>query len=227
MAAPDTARMVSHISLSFHSSTRSASRLAELVDAERAPLDPDVLAVRANFEAPSDAEETPYVGIRCRLHEPAPIDVDWDEARTATSAVKAAELLRRVLGQVVEKTIGDARRVAVMTSGGLDSSGVLVLAHEWARRTGGSVFAVSLESEAPGDDRPHLRALEAKLGCEVVRLEAEDAAARVMSLIHGVDGAPFNCPSAPAEVELMARARAHGADVVLTGAGGDDLFDGH
>ena len=130
------------------------------------------------------------------------------------------------MARAVERAIGAARRVAVMTSGGLDSSGLMVLATEWAQRTGGTVFAASIESEAPGDDRPHLRALESKLRCEVMRMEVEDAAPRVTSLLEGVDGAPFYCASTPAEVELMARARANGAECILTGVGGDELFDG-
>jgi asparagine synthase (glutamine-hydrolysing) len=116
--------------------------------------------------------------------------------------------------------------VGVLTGGGLDSAGMLGLACRWAANgTGRSAFAVALDYEAEGDDRPHLAALERHLRCEVVRVPPEDAASR-MVLINGVDASPFPWPTGPLEVELLAVAKAHGAERCLSGAGGDELFNG-
>jgi asparagine synthase (glutamine-hydrolysing) len=133
--------------------------------------------------------------------------------------------MRAALERSVERTIGSARRVAVMAGGGLDSAVLLALTIQWARRSGATAFAVALDFAGPGDDRPYLRALEAKLGCEVLRVTPEQAARR-LSLFDGIDRAPFPQATGAVEVELMARARAEGAECVLSGAGGDELFDG-
>jgi asparagine synthetase B (glutamine-hydrolysing) len=210
--------------LSFQSTSGASKRLDDLVGG-RAP-DARALAAWVNWSFPRELDDTPYVGVRSRLHEPALPRGDDDEGRACSSPEKAATLLRGRLRDVVEKTLHGARRVAVLTGGGVDSSGLLVLALEWAKRTGGTAFAVGLDYDAPYSDQPHLRALEMTLDCEVVRVLPEEAAARVRSLMAGVDGAPLCSPWSIVEVELMARARAHGADCVLTGTGGDELFDG-
>jgi asparagine synthetase B (glutamine-hydrolysing) len=138
----------------------------------------------------------------------------------------APAALRRALEDAVDAALVGVRRVAVMTGGGIDSSVLLALATRWAKRTGGSAFAISLDFEGPGDDRPHLRALEQHLDCEVVRVKPEEAADRIALLTSGADQAPIWHPMMPIEVELLARARAHGAERVLCGGGADELFGG-
>lgn len=216
-----------HTFLSFVASGRSTSRLSDLLATGAYPLDVEALALHVNADYPPRITQTPYVGIDCRLHEPSADLEELDGNGPASSPSEAALALRTKLSRVIDRCIGPARRVGVMAGGGLDSAGLLALAVDWARRTGGSVFAIALDFEGPGDDRPHLRALEEKLGCEVLRMRPEEAAHRVPELMPGVDGAPSCWPTAPWEVELLARARAYGAEIVLSGAGGDDLFDGH
>lgn len=211
-----------------------SSRLAALASAS-APYDPGAIAARALMGLPAKLGETPYRDICCELREEdAPLRdaggaaeaaAGEDDARAATSAKHGAKLLRAALGRAVDRALSSVRRVAVMTGGGLDSATLLALASDWARRSGGSAFAVALDFASDGDDRPHLRALESALGCEVVRVRPEDGAHRI-DLMRGVDAAPFGGPTAMMEVELMARARAMGADCVLMGVGGDEIFDG-
>lgn len=173
---------------------------------------------------PGQLGETPYQGVTCTLEEPSVI-AELADAPLPRSAADAARVLRAELEAAVDRALVSVRRVAVLAGGGVDSAGLLALAVEWARRTGGSAFAVALDFASPGDDRPHLDALETALGCEVVRVSPEEASPRI-SLMHGVDAAPFPWPVAPMEVELMARARALGAERVLMGVGGDELLDG-
>jgi len=148
-----------------------------------------------------------------------------ERARTARTPLEAATVLRRALEAAVARALVGVRRVAVLTGGGLDSGALLALAVAWAKKTGGSAIGVALDYEAEGDDRPHLRALQDHLGCEILRMAPEEAAHNV-ALLRGVDAAPFTWPTAPMEVEIMRRARAHGAECALTGVGGDQLFDG-
>lgn len=175
---------------------------------------------------PADLGETPYRGVTCSLDDAAAAATPDDgDGETPRSPECAARILRAELEGAVTRALGPVRRVAVLTGGGLDSAGLLALAVDWARRTGGSAFAVALDFAAEGDDRPSLRALEASLGCDVVRVAPEGAASRI-ALMRGVDASPFAWPTAAMEVELMVRARAHGAERVLMGVGGDELFDG-
>src|SRR5262249_44336906 len=120
-----------------------------------------------------------------------------------------------------------ATRVGVMTGGGVDSAALLALAVEWAKRDRArSAFGIAIDFGGQGDDRPHLRALERHLGCEIVRVQPEDAKRRFPLFLDGVDASPFTWPGGPFEVEALARGRELGADVCAMGAGADELFDG-
>lgn len=197
-------------------------RLKDVVKRRRPPLDTAALAARALGLPPTEPDETPYIGIRCRVVEPPVSSHPGYGAADAASATKA---LRHALEACIERTLGDARCVAVMAGGGLDSAGLLALSCEWARNRGAKVFAVALDFAGRCDDRPYLRSLERALKVEVVRVRPEDGA-RHLAWTGGVDAAPLCWPSAPMEIEMMRRARERGADCVLMGVGGDELFDG-
>lgn len=188
--------------------------------AEHAPaLDTETLARRALALRPRVATETPYLRVRCRVRaSPPPVPAERD-------AREPARHLRGVLERVVDRSLDGARHVAVLTGGGLDSGALLALAHTRAAARGIRVFAVALDYDGPGSDRPYLDALEKQLRCEVIRVDPASAARRLI-LTRGVDAAPLVWPTSPMEIETMAVAREHGADLVLTGAGGDDAFDG-
>lgn len=198
-----------------------ASKLASVADG--ATLDRAVLARWVLLEPPREIDETIYADVGCTLVER--FDEGGPPCEPPRSRADAPAALRRMLDRAVTRAIGDARRVAVLTGGGLDSGGLLALAVNALRERRGSAFAVALDYRAEGDDRPHLAALERHLGCEVVRVAPEDAARRA-DLVRGIDAAPFSSPTGPMEVEMFARARAHGAEIVLSGDGGDALFDG-
>ncbi len=194
---------------------------ARRIDSSR--IEPRSLAPWLLQFCPLSRNETPFEALRVQFYEDTlsyPYDVvctNPDEARALVlSAIEAS----------VDRTLVGVRRVAVMTGGGLDSSLLMALAHRWARRTGGSAFAIALDFEGPGDDRPHLRELESYLGCEVVRVQPEDAARQFAHVLRGVGGVPFGFPTAVAEVELLVRAREHGAEKALSGGGGDEIFGG-
>ena len=171
---------------------------------------------------PLREDDTPWQGVSVRFEAAGPGPCT-DVPRRETDAPR---FVRAALRNAVARTLEGARRVAVMTGGGLDSGGLLALAMEWARARGGEAFAVALDFESEGDDRPHLHALEQHLGCRVVRVRPEDTGRRVELFRTGVDGAPLPWATAPFEIEVLARAKSEGADCVLCGAGGDELFDG-
>lgn len=190
-------------------------------------LDTAVLASRMLFGSPTDdqgTEATPYAGIRATYVVSNALPPFEHEA--LATPVAAAARLRTALEVAVAHALDGARRVAVLAGGGVDSSALLALALRWARKSGAEVFAVAMDFGGRGDDRPYLTALARHLGCEVHRVEPRTAAERVGLFLRGADATPFTWPSGPLEVEALARAKAHGAELVLTGVGADELLDG-
>ncbi|MFO0739445.1 MAG: asparagine synthase-related protein [Labilithrix sp.] len=170
-----------------------------------------------------DFSVTPYKGVYAAEAESSPPVCDLPSPGAVEDA---AESVRHALELTLERQLGAANRVAVLTGGGLDSGGLLALVHNWARQRGKSCLAVGLSFEDAGDDRPYLSALEAHLECEVIRVYPEEGAPYWSRVIEGLDGAPQTWGNAPMELALYARARDAGAEVTVTGVGGDHLFDG-
>lgn len=229
-ARPASARAVDAPGI-FDFERRASERSSRLADLVRSGDAFDLEAIGAFLLArlPLDRSATPWRGIRAvprrrRIDVDEQQDVSREEVIDAAAAVEG---LRAELESAVARCLEGSRCVAVMTGGGVDSSGLLGLAVDWAKRTGRTAFAVSLDFDGgAGDDRPYLRALEAFLGCDVLRVRPEDAAPHFASVRQGIDAAPFVWPGAAMELELFSRAKQAGADRILTGAGGDLLFDG-
>lgn len=199
-------------------------RLAHAIDGQSVEIDRATLASRVLLGSPLVTGATPYVGVHAEYVHTDPLPPrDEPPARTAE---EAALQLRRALEAAVAHALRGVRRVAVATGGGLDSSALLALACRWARENDATVFGIALDFEGPGDDRPYLRAVEKHLGCEIVRFSPEDAARQGHLVYTGVDAAPFTWPGGGMSVEKLARAREHGAEVMLTGVGADELLDG-
>lgn len=211
--------MAGPASLVYRRGSRSSTSLATLLEPPT-PVDPSVLAAWVVGAPPNATRRTPYEGVDVE-HVTRPCEPGAE----SPSLGDAPSFLRRALVAAVDRALAGVRRVAVMT-GGIDSSVLLGLATDWAKRTGGSAFSITLDFDGPGSDRPHVGALERYLGCEVVRIAPEEAAPRVALLETGVDAAPVWHPMMPMEVELLARARANGAERVLCGGGADELFGG-
>lgn len=214
----------------FHRGRQRFSRLVDAVEGSPRILDPRILAARILLLSPHDPRRSLYKDID--IDHPCVFFADrWlslgKPPLPVASESEAVSALLRSLRAAVERLLEGCRCVAVLTGGGLDSSLLLALACDWAKRTGHRAFGVALDFEGEGDDRPFLAELEGYLGCEIVRCLPEGGANRFDLFLQGVDAAPFTWCGGPMEVEAFARACDGGADVVLTGNGGDELFDGH
>jgi asparagine synthase (glutamine-hydrolysing) len=154
-------------------------------------------------------------GIRSRVTETPPLALDVDPDGLVR------ELERRIL-DAVDRAAGSGR-VAIMLSGGLDSS--TVLAALLARRGRDQVIALTIDFEGAASDRPYVRALEEHFGIDVVRVDPHDAREAMRGALV-LDSAP-GCHSWDVLGTLCARRAADaGADVMLTGAGGDEVLGG-
>lgn len=210
--------------LSFCRDGRSSASLTDCIAGADVDLDldVDVVASRVLMLSSLRPHATPYRGVSTVVRPRVP----FRTRRRVDRVERAPEELLAALTTAVERALEGVSRVAVMTGGGTDSSALLALACGWARRHGKSAFGVSLDFGGHGDDRPHRTVLQSHLGCEVLRVSPEDAASRFSLFTRGVDSSPFTWPGGAMEVELLARARAHGADCVLSGVGADELLDG-
>lgn len=191
-------------------------------------IEPAALAAFLYRNQPLDQSATLYRGVTNELLASATDGGAEGPSsnRKVTDAEEARVLVRSVLRDAVVRAIGDAGCVAVLASGGIDSSSLLALTLDVQRERGRTAFAIALDFDDVGSDRPHLLALEKHLSCKVVRVAPAQGAAHREVLASGLDGAPVLWPTSLAHLALSAVAEDHGADVMLTGSGGDDFFDG-
>ena len=119
--------------------------------------------------------------------------------------------------------------VGAFLSGGLDSSAIVAFARE--QRPELRCFTIELaggNDAGFADDLPYARRVAQHLGVtlDVVRVEAADMAADIAQMVWLLDE-PLADP-APLNVLYISRlARKQGCKVLLSGAGGDDLFSGY
>lgn len=208
-----------------HADGATSPHLADLALDPRPPIDRVRLAARVVSVTPRAlVTRTAYEGIsRVR---PASVHGEADMSPLTMAGEALASALREALRGSVARAMAGATRVAVMVGGGVDSSVLTALACAEAERRGDvTVVPIAMDYAADGDDRPHLRALAEHVGMTPVRVRPADAAPFVRSGMIA-DAAPMTWPSVPLELAMAAAARREGAELVLTGAGGDDLFDG-
>lgn len=157
-----------------------------------------------------------------------PVMVVSDENRIAArreAIIGTAEHLRRA---VHRQMVADVQ-VGAFLSGGLDSSAVVTFARE--RDSNIRCFTIELQGgHDPGfvDDLPYAQQVARHLGVhlDVVKVDsrrmAEDLPAMVMQLDEPLaDPAPLNV------LYISRLAREQGIKVLLSGAGGDDIFTGY
>ena len=151
---------------------------------------------------------------------------------TALNNISCSELVASTtfyLRQAVHRQLVADVPVGAFLSGGLDSSSVVAFARE--RNPDIRCFTIDVSgSSAEGfsDDLPYARRVAGHLGVplDVVQVDAARMAHGLEEMICQLDE-PLADP-APLNVLYISRlAREHGIKVLLSGAGGDDLFTGY
>ena len=133
------------------------------------------------------------------------------------------------LRQAVRRQMVSDVPVGAFLSGGLDSSSVVA----FAREQNSDIRCFTIEATGGGeegitDDLPYARqvAMHLKVPLEVVRIDAARMAEDLPAMVAQLDE-PLADP-APLNVLYISRlAREQGIKVLLSGAGGDDLFTGY
>jgi asparagine synthase (glutamine-hydrolysing) len=217
-----------------------SSRLEPLVRLQpsRPALDRERLAAALVRAVPRDHQRTYYAGIfRMPCATIARLDEKGTRSlasipfptppRSALSADELADSLRERMLASVARTIENAPRVGVLAGGGVDSSALLACALRAAGEKPAKVEALNIEFAADGDDRPHFEALRRAFGIEAIRIPPEEGAPHwrrsfVIDAAPYADGSQIGCM-----IRLVELARERGSlSLVLTGDGGDPLFDG-
>lgn len=149
-----------------------------------------------------------------------------------TSAAQAIDAVARTVRAAVRRQMVADAPLGAFLSGGLDSSAVVAFAREAAPDRPLHCFTMALDPaqmrrEGAVADLPYARQVARHLGVELHEVPAGAwLADELPAMLYHLDE-PQADP-APLNVLLIARlARRHGVKVLLSGAGGDDLFAGY
>ncbi len=157
-------------------------------------------------------------------------ELPYDQPIAKMSESEAAEGVRHYLKQAVRRQMLADVPVGSFLSGGLDSSSVVAFAREHARN--GSIDCFTIGFNDPrfvdgGEDLPHARrvAEHLKVPLHTVWVGPE-IAGELERMVYQLDE-PLPDPAALNVFFISRLAREHGMKVLLSGAGGDDLFTGY
>ena len=147
-------------------------------------------------------------------------DLDEAEAVAGTACHVRAAVQRQLVADVP---------VGAFLSGGLDSSAIVAFAREAA--PGIDCFTIDVKDgaeEGTAEDLPYAREAASHLGVklEVVEITAARMAADLEQMIGQLDE-PLADPAPLNVLYISQLARSRGVKVLLSGAGGDDLFSGY
>jgi len=136
---------------------------------------------------------------------------------------------REGLRRAVQRQLVADVPVGAFLSGGLDSSAIVTFAREEV--PGIECFTIEVTGEQDSgitDDLPYARRVAQHLGVrlEVVTVDADGMAGDLERMIWQLDE-PLADPAPLNVLYISALARQHGVKVLLSGAGGDDLFSGY
>jgi len=136
-----------------------------------------------------------------------------------------ADRLREELRAAVDRQCGGARKVAVLASGGVDSSALLACAVLNHRERGSpSAIPLAIDHGGEGDDRPHLRAMCTHIDIHPMRVAVAEGA-RYAGRERIVDGTIHSWIPAATTLAAVRRASDAGAEVVLSGEGSELALD--
>ncbi|HEV8499247.1 MAG TPA: asparagine synthase (glutamine-hydrolyzing) [Gemmatimonadaceae bacterium] len=159
-------------------------------------------------------------------------DLPFDEEPYEFSDADAIAATRDVIAAAVERQMVADVPVGAFLSGGLDSSAVVAFAREHEQAEPLRCFTIGFSegktaSEGVADDLPYARRAARHLGVELDEVTVGPATIDdLASMVYQLDEPQADL--APLNVGVISRAaRQAGIKVLLSGAGGDDIFSGY
>lgn len=150
-------------------------------------------------------------------------------AQRSLAAQDAIASTAAYLRQAVHRQMVADVPVGAFLSGGLDSSSVVAFARELNPDIRCfTIEATGVEEEGTADDLPYARQVAAhlKVPLEVVHIDAARMAEDLPKMVAHLDE-PLADPASLNVLYISRLAREQGIKVLLSGAGGDDLFTGY
>jgi asparagine synthase (glutamine-hydrolysing) len=159
-------------------------------------------------------------------------ELPYDQEIEPLSEVEAADQVHRHLEQAVRRQMVADVPVGAFLSGGLDSSSVVTFARRYAREGRLQCFTIgfkdaSFRAEGLADDLPFAERVARHLGVDLHTVHVgSEMIDQLETMIYHLDE-PQADP-APLNALFISRlARENGIKVLLSGAGGDDIFTGY
>ena len=158
-------------------------------------------------------------------------DVPYDGTSSPASFDESAQTLAARLEEAVTRQLVSDVPVGAFLSGGLDSSAVVAMARRAQPDAPLTCFTIAAPpdfgTDGTPDDLPYARQVARHLGVELIEVPIESGVIKRLPEMVALLDEPQADP-APINALLIAeRARAMGIPVLLSGAGGDDLFSGY
>lgn len=156
----------------------------------------------------------------------------YDQPISEMPVDEAAEQLRDYLDQAVRRQMVADVQVGAFLSGGLDSSAVVAFARKYVSNGNLECFTIGFKdtttaTEGMTDDLPYAIKMAAHLGVHLNVVEVgADMAVRFEEMIWHLDE-PQADPAPLNALYICELARQNGIKVLLSGAGGDDIFSGY
>jgi asparagine synthase (glutamine-hydrolysing) len=158
-------------------------------------------------------------------------ELPYGQTQMSGSEDEIAEQLRSVLATSVERQMVSDVPVGAFLSGGLDSSAVVAMARQSRPDYRMPCYSIGFEDEDPLDgnpaDLPFARKVAERLDVDLRTITlTPDVINHLEKMIYQLDE-PQGDPAPINALMIAEQARADGVPVLLSGAGGDDVFSGY
>ncbi len=158
-------------------------------------------------------------------------DVPYDGKRLVSTFDEAAEALAHQLESAVRRQLVSDVPVGAFLSGGLDSSSIVAMMRRAWPEKRISCFTIdfpqSTATEGSPADLPYARRVARSLDVDLQEVMVEPKAIDRLAETIALLDEPQADPAAINALLIAERARSMGIPVLLSGAGGDDLFSGY
>jgi len=157
-------------------------------------------------------------------------ELPYDQQILRVTADEAAEMVAHGVRTAVERQMVADVPVGAFLSGGLDSSAVVAFAKQSNPDVRLQCFTIGLEEAGKdgfADDLPYAKRVAEHLGVDLYTVHVgPEMAQQLEKMIFHLDE-PLADPAPLNALFISQLAREHGIKVLLSGAGGDDIFSGY